>query len=209
MIIRSDSLSHLENQPSESLPHLHCHLPTIAPYFTLSKYYEPILGVPNRRKTGIWLMFLSSYYVPYIVSFDPQRNFIRYFFIFGCKEYNQSYFSTDHWVMFMCEVISCVVGKGCLLWPVHLLGKTLLVFALLHSVFQAQICLLLKVFLDFLLLHSSLLQWKGHLCWPVPLPMHSFRRPENKELLVQLTWRTDSSVCTYLGDSLSMMCPSC
>ena len=34
------------------------------------------------------------------------------------------------------------------------LGKTLLVFALLHSVLQGQICLLLQVFLDFLLLHS-------------------------------------------------------
>ena len=34
-----------------------------------------------------------------------------------------------------------------LLWPVHFLGKTLLVFALLHSVFQGQICLLLQVFL--------------------------------------------------------------
>ena len=35
------------------------------------------------------------------------------------------------------------------------LGKILLVFALLHSVFQGQICLLLQVFLDFLLLYSS------------------------------------------------------
>ena len=31
----------------------------------------------------------------------------------------------------------------------HSVGKTLLVFALLHSVFQGQICLLLQVFLDF------------------------------------------------------------
>ena len=31
------------------------------------------------------------------------------------------------------------------------LGKILLAFALLHSVFQGQICLLLQVFLDFLL----------------------------------------------------------
>ena len=37
----------------------------------------------------------------------------------------------------------------------HFLGKTLLVFALLHFVFQGQICLLLQVFLDILLLHSS------------------------------------------------------
>ena len=65
--------------------------------------------------------------------------------------------------MSMCRVFSCVVGRGCLLWPVHFLGKTLLVFALLHSAFQGQIWLLLQVFLDFLLLHSSPLEWKGHL----------------------------------------------
>ena len=39
----------------------------------------------------------------------------------------------------------------------------LLAFALLHSVLQCQICLLLQVFLDFLLLHSSPLWWKRHL----------------------------------------------
>ena len=38
-----------------------------------------------------------------------------------------------------------------------------LFLVLLHSVFQGQICLLLQVFLDFLLLHSSPLEWKGHL----------------------------------------------
>ena len=38
----------------------------------------------------------------------------------------------------------------------HSLGKTLLAFALLHSVFQGQICLLLQVSLDFFLLHSRL-----------------------------------------------------
>ena len=48
--------------------------------------------------------------------------------------------------MSMCRVFSCVVGRGCLLWPVCSLGKTLLVFALLHSVLQGQICLLLQVF---------------------------------------------------------------
>ena len=58
--------------------------------------------------------------------------------------------------MSMCRVFTCVVGRGCLLWAVHFLGKT-------HSVFQGQICLLLQVFLDFLLLHSSPLWWKGHL----------------------------------------------
>ena len=46
--------------------------------------------------------------------------------------------------MSMCRVFSCVVGRGCLLWPVHSLGRTLLAFALLHSVLQGQICLLVK-----------------------------------------------------------------
>ena len=46
--------------------------------------------------------------------------------------------------MSMCRVFSCVVGRGCLLWPVCFLGRTLLAFALLHSVLQGQICLLIK-----------------------------------------------------------------
>ena len=51
-----------------------------------------------------------------------------------------------HLLMSMCRVFSCVVGRGCLLWPVHSLGRTLLAFALLHSVLQGQIYLLLQVF---------------------------------------------------------------
>ena len=39
-------------------------------------------------------------------------------------------------VMSMYRVFSCVVGRGCLLWPVCSLGQTLLAFALLYSVFQ-------------------------------------------------------------------------
>ena len=53
--------------------------------------------------------------------------------------------------MSMCRVASCVVGRVCLLGPVRSLGKTLLVFALLHFVLQNQACLLLQAFLDFLL----------------------------------------------------------
>ena len=71
--------------------------------------------------------------------------------------------------MSICRVFSCVVGRGCLLWPVHFLGRTLLAFALLHSILQCQICLSLQVFLDFLLLHSSPLWWKGHLFWVLVL----------------------------------------
>ena len=71
--------------------------------------------------------------------------------------------------MSMCRVFSCIVGRGCLLWPVCSLGKTLLAFALLHFVLQGQINLLFQVFLYFLLLHSSLLSWKGHLFWVLVL----------------------------------------
>ena len=61
--------------------------------------------------------------------------------------------------MSMCRVFSCV-GRGCLLWPVHSLSRALLAFALLHSVPQGQICLLLQLFLGFLLLLPHVLgQW--------------------------------------------------
>ena len=46
------------------------------------------------------------------------------------------------WTELMCRVFSFVIGRGCLLWSVHSLGKTLLAFALYHSVVQGQICLL-------------------------------------------------------------------
>ena len=85
------------------------------------------------------------------------------FLHFWHKEYNQSDFGIDYKVMSMCTVIFSVVGRGCLLWPVHSLGKTLLAFVLLQFVLQGQTWLLLQASLDFLLLHSSPLWWKGHL----------------------------------------------
>ena len=65
--------------------------------------------------------------------------------------------------MSTCRVFSCVVGRGYLLWPVCSLGKTLLAYILFHFVQQGQTCLLFQVPLDFLLLHSSPLWWKGNL----------------------------------------------
>ena len=47
--------------------------------------------------------------------------------------------------MSVCSVFSSVVGRGCLLWPLHSVGKTLLAFALLHFVLKGQTCLLLQV----------------------------------------------------------------
>ena len=65
--------------------------------------------------------------------------------------------------MSMCRVFPCVAGRGCLLWPVCSLGKSLLAFALLHFVFQGQIYLLTVYnsyscficLLDFLLAYVS------------------------------------------------------
>ena len=88
--------------------------------------------------------------------------FIYLFSIFSCKKYSLSDFSVDYLVMSMCRVISCV-GRECLLWPVHSLDNSLLDFALHHSVLQGQTCLLLRISLDFLLLNSSPLWWKGQL----------------------------------------------
>ena len=99
----------------------------------------------------------------------------------GWKEYNQILLLTIWW----CPCVeSCVVGRECLLWPVHSLGKTLLAFALLHSVLQGQICLLLQVSLNFPLLHSSPLKWKGHLFGVLVLGgLVGFQRPVQIQLL--------------------------
>ena len=96
---------------------------------------------------------------------------------------NQSDFGVDHLVRSMHRVFSCVGWKGCLLWPVHSLGKTLLAFALLHSVLQGQICLLVQVFLDFLLLHSNPLWWKGHLFGVLVLGLLGLPRTVQLQLL--------------------------
>ena len=81
------------------------------------------------------------------------------FSIFSYKGCNQFHFGINHLVMSMCEVVSCVVEKGCLLWPVHSLGRIQLAFALLHFVLQGQTCLLFSVSLDFLLLLFSPRWW--------------------------------------------------
>ena len=69
--------------------------------------------------------------------------------------------------MSICRIIHFAVGRGCFLWPVHFLGTTVVAFALLNFVLQGQTCLLPQIHLDFLLLHSSLLWWKGPLFFGV------------------------------------------
>ena len=75
---------------------------------------------------------------PQSASILVYSDYIKSFSILSCKEYNQSDFSIDHLVMFMCRFFSCVVGRVFLLCPVHSFGKTLLAFALLHLVLKGQ-----------------------------------------------------------------------
>ena len=104
---------------------------------------------------GIWFRSYLNGLVVFLTFFNLSLNFairsswlshsqlpvlflltIYSFSVFGFKEYNQSDFGIGHLVMSMCRVFSSVFGRKCLLWPVHSLGKTLLAFALLHSVLQ-------------------------------------------------------------------------
>ena len=48
---------------------------------------------------------------------------VESFSIFGYKEHSQFDFSIDHLVISMCRIVSCVVGKGCLLDQCVLLTK--------------------------------------------------------------------------------------
>ena len=58
--------------------------------------------------------------------------------------------------MSMCRLVSYVIGRGCLLWPVCSLDKTLLAFALLHFVLQGQTCLYSRYLLT------------SYFCIPIP-----------------------------------------
>ena len=99
--------------------------------------------------------------------------------------------------MSMCRVVSCVVGKGYLLWTACSLDKTLLAFAQLPFVLQGQTCLLLQAFLDFLLLHSNPLWWKGHLFLVVVLEsLIDLQRTSQPQLLLH----------QWLGYRLGLLC---
>ena len=60
----------------------------------------------------------------------------RHFILWATREAHKA---VDHVVMSRCRVASCVVRRGCLVWPVLSLGQTLLAFALIHFVFQGKL----------------------------------------------------------------------
>ena len=131
---------------------------TVAPFLIEAIIFSAQLlmddnSFPNHLSLVLPLLPVSLY--PFLPS-PPPPPYIRtlthlvswFTTIYIPREYNQSGFGIDQLLMPMCGVFSCVVGRRCLLWPAHSLGKTLLAFALLHFVLQGQICLLLQVSRD-------------------------------------------------------------
>ena len=73
--------------------------------------------------------------------------------------------------MSMCRVFSCILARGCLLWPAHSLVRTLLAFALLHSVHLGQICpIYSRCFLSVTQSYPTL--WDPMDCSIPDLPVH-------------------------------------
>ena len=85
-------------------------------------------------------------------------------------------------VLTMCRVFSCVVGRGCLLWPVHSPGKTLLAFALLHSVFQAKFACYSRYFLT------------SYFCIPVP---YNEKKKNKKQTFLGVSSRRSQYVSNF------------
>ena len=115
--------------------------------------------------------------------------------------------------MSMCRVFSYVVGRGCFLWPVHSFGKTVLAFALLHFVLQGQICLLLQVFLDFLLVMLKILQARHQQYMNRELPdvQAGFRKGRRtRDQVANICWiieKEESSRKTSISALLTMPKP--
>ena len=91
--------------------------------------------------------------------------------------------------MSMCRVFSCVFGRRCLLWAVQSLGRTLLAFALLHSVLQGQICL--KNLETPLQSKDITLLTKVHIVKSMVLPLVVYRE-ESCNIKKTEHWRTDA-----------------
>ena len=83
----------------------------------------------------------------------------------------------------MCRVVSCVVERGCLLWPVHSLDETLLAFVMIHFVLQGQTYV------------------TPGICW---LPTFVFQSPMMKPCEIAQSCLTlcDPMACNLLGSSV-------
>ena len=164
-------------RPPSTVLQAHCLLDLI-PWI----YLLPSLHI-HRGFDSSCTLLASSY--PHFLSFKPEFCYeklasdlsqsqlqvlyllaIYNFSIFSYTQCNPFGFLLTILVTCMCKIVSCVVGKGYLLWPGHSLSRRIqLAFALLHFVLQGQTCLLLQESHDFLLLHSNLQWWIEHLFW--------------------------------------------
>ena len=81
-----------------------------------------------------------------------------------------------------CVVFSSVIGRGCLLWPVHSHGKTLIAFALLHSIFSEKA----------MAPHSSTFAWK------IPWTEEPGWLQSMGSLRVRHNWATSLSLFTFM-----------
>ena len=68
-------------------------------------------------------------------------------------------------MMSTCRVISCVVGRGCLLWPVCSLGKTVSLCLASFCTLRPNLPVASGVSWFPTFLHSTPLWWKGYLFW--------------------------------------------
>ena len=97
-----------------------------------------------------------------------------------------------------------VLGKG-VCYDQCVLLTELLAFALLHFVLQGQTFLLLHVSLDFLLLHSSPLWWKGHFWGELALEgLIGFHRTGNFSFFSISGWGLDLGYCGVEWFTLEM-----
>ena len=80
-------------------------------------------------------------------------------------KYNSSVFIVNHLVMSMCRVFSCVVGRGCLLWPVCSLGRTLLAFSCFILYSKAKFACYSRCFSKTYFCIPVHHNEKGHLFW--------------------------------------------
>ena len=104
--------------------------------------------------------------------------------------------------MFMWRTVSCIVGRRYLLCRVFSWQNSVSL-SLLHFVFQGQTFLLLQVSLDFLLLHSNLLWWKGHLFLVLVLGLVDLHRTIRFQLWITvilngLPWKWTRILLSFL-----------
>ena len=104
----------------ESICHFHCIIVRI----WFRSYLNDLVVFPTFFNLSLNFPTMSSWSEPQSAPTVSSMLTAYSFSIFGCKEYHQSDFGVDHLVMSMCRVISCAVGRGCLLWPVCSLGRT-------------------------------------------------------------------------------------